>query len=72
MRFYLDEDLSPRVAAIGRSLGLDVVSAIEVGHRGLDDEDQLLVAARDGRCLVTDNRADADDLRSAVGQLLPQ
>ena len=58
MRFYLDEDLSPRVAAIARGLGLDVVSAIEAGHRGLDDEDQLRLAAREGRCLVTENRAD--------------
>ena len=58
MRFYLDEDLSPRIAAIGRGLGLDVVSAIELGHLGLDDENQLLLAARDGRCLVTENRAD--------------
>ena len=58
MRFYLDEDLSPRIAVIARGLGLDVVSAIELGNLGLADEEQLSLAARDGRCVVTQNRAD--------------
>jgi predicted nuclease of predicted toxin-antitoxin system len=58
VRFYLDEDLSPRIAVIARGLGLDVVSAIELGNLGLADEEQLSLAARDGRCVVTQNRAD--------------
>jgi predicted nuclease of predicted toxin-antitoxin system len=56
MRFYLDEDLSDRIAAIARELGLDVVSSHECGRDGLSDEEQLRLAAQDGRCLVTRNR----------------
>jgi predicted nuclease of predicted toxin-antitoxin system len=58
VRFYLDEDLSPRVAAIARRHGLDVVSAHEAGNAGLTDGDQLLYVANERRCLVTENRAD--------------
>jgi len=56
VRFYLDEDLSPQIAEIPRGLGLDVISAHEAGHRSLTDEDQLVLAALDDRCLVTANR----------------
>jgi hypothetical protein len=58
MLFYLDEDLSDRIAIIARSFGLDVISSHECGNDGLDDETQLLQAARDSRCFVTRNRAD--------------
>jgi predicted nuclease of predicted toxin-antitoxin system len=58
VRFYLDENLSPRIGAICRELGLDVVSAIETGNNGLTDLEQLRVASGDKRCLVTQNRAD--------------
>lgn len=59
MRFYLDEDLSPRVAEIARArCGLDVLSAHETGAFGWDDAEQLRFAARAGRCMVTRNRDD--------------
>ncbi len=58
MHFYLDEDLSDRIAQVARGLGLDVTSSHECGRDGLDDQAQLLEAAREGRCLVTRNRAD--------------
>ena len=59
MRFYLDEDISPRVAEIARGrCQLDVVSAHEIDARGRDDADQLRYAAEQGRCLVTRNRDD--------------
>jgi predicted nuclease of predicted toxin-antitoxin system len=58
MRFYLDEELSDRIAVIARGLGLDVISSHECGRDGSDDETQLLQSARDGRCFVTRNRAD--------------
>lgn len=62
MRFYLDEDLSYEVARIARNLGLDVVSSHEVGRNRLPDEEQLRLAALEGRCLVTRNYADFDRL----------
>lgn len=58
MRFYLDEDLSPRIAEIARRRGCDVTSAHERGARGIDDAAQLNLAVREGRCMVTRNRDD--------------
>jgi len=58
VRFYLDEDLSDRVATIARAQGLDVVSSHECGRNGLPDEDQLRLAAEEGRCFVTRNASD--------------
>ncbi len=58
MRFYLDENLSATIAEIARGLGLDVDSVEELGRKGFADEEQLLLAAEDSRCVVT---ADRDD-----------
>jgi len=55
VKFYLDEDLSPRIAERLRQKGIDAVSASEVGNREISDRDQLLHAAREGRSLVTRN-----------------
>ncbi len=56
MKFYLDEDLSGRIAEIARRMGVDIVTAHECGNHGSDDDLHLLVAARANRCLVTRNR----------------
>lgn len=58
MRFYLDEDLSNRIAEIARSRGMDILSSHECGRDGSSDEEQLWLAAQEGRCLVTRNRSD--------------
>src|ERR1700682_468671 len=59
MKFYLDEDISPRVADIARGrCQLDVVSAHEVAALEWDDGMQLRYAAEQGRCLTTRNRDD--------------
>jgi hypothetical protein len=57
-RFYLDEDVPKSAATIGRALGLDIVSADEVGPIPQPDTEHLAIAAADGRIVVTYNRDD--------------
>jgi predicted nuclease of predicted toxin-antitoxin system len=58
VRYLLDEDLSPTVAAVARGLGLDVASVHELDRRGYTDREQLDFAAQHRRALVTRNRDD--------------
>jgi predicted nuclease of predicted toxin-antitoxin system len=58
MRFYLDEDISPRIAETLRKIGTDGTSAHEAQMIGVSDAEQLDFAAAEGRCLVTYNRND--------------
>jgi predicted nuclease of predicted toxin-antitoxin system len=58
VRFYLDEDLPTRVAALARAQGLDVVSSHECGRDRMTDDQQLRLAGQEGRCLVTRNARD--------------
>lgn len=57
MKFYIDEDISPKIAEILRDNNIDAVSAHQVGRSGtgITDEEQLAYAAIEGRCLVTYN-----------------
>lgn len=57
-KLYLDADLSPKIAAIARGLGLDTISAHDVGMADAADADQLARAAAERRVLVTRNRDD--------------
>ena len=58
MRYYLDEDLSPKIAEILRKHNIDAISAHEVGMLQATDLEQLEKASSDGKCLVTRNRND--------------
>ena len=58
MIYYLDEDLSPKIAEILRKHGIDAVSAHEAGMVQASDREQLEYAVSEGRCLITRNRND--------------
>ncbi|MBF0327563.1 MAG: DUF5615 family PIN-like protein [Nitrospirae bacterium] len=58
MKYYLDEDLSPKIFDILRRHGIDAISAQDVGMLQASDMEQLKYAASECRCLVTRNRND--------------
>jgi len=58
VKFYLDEDLSPKIAGAVRKKGIDCVSAHDVGMLESSDLEQLIFAASQKRALVTRNRDD--------------
>jgi len=58
LRFLLDADLRPTIAPVARGLGLDMVSAHELGFGDLPDDEVLRWAARERRVTVTRNRDD--------------
>ena len=58
MKFYLEEDLSQKIAERLRVRGSDAVSAHEVQAEGLSDIQQLEIASRQKWCVVTRNRND--------------
>jgi uncharacterized protein with PIN domain len=58
MKILLDEDLSPKIAAILRDKGLDALSVHDIGRTGFTDYDQLEFAASKDRCFITRNRND--------------
>ena len=68
MTFYLDENLSPRIAEMLRARGLDVVSAHEIaGNPQLDDRSQLVYAAGARRAIVT---CDIEDFAELTGEFI--
>jgi len=58
MKYYLDEDLSPKIAEILRKDGIDAESVHDTGMREASDLEQLEYASSKKRCLVTRNRND--------------
>lgn len=53
MKFFLDENVSPRQAVRLRSLGYDAVAALELGLSGASDPEIRSAAINSGRILVT-------------------
>ena len=58
MKFYLDEDLSPKIADILRKNRVDALSAHEIGALEASDLQQLEFAGKEKRCLVSRKRDD--------------
>lgn len=58
MKYYLDEDISPKIAEILRKYQVDVVSTHEMDMTQALDREQLEYAASEGRSIVTRNRDD--------------
>ena len=58
LKLYLDEDVTPLLARALRQRGFDVTSAVELGHVGWSDEEQLEYAVSEGRAILTHNIRD--------------
>ena len=72
MKFYLDADLSPKIAELVRRRGFDAASAFEVQKAQSSDQEQLDLASREGRCFVTRNARDFIDLsEQAIRRQVP-
>jgi len=58
VKYYLDEDISPKIAKLLRKQEVDCISAHEIEMLGASDLEQLESAVRKKRCFVTKNRYD--------------
>ena len=66
MKFYFDEDSAQhRLVAALRSQAIDVVTSLEAGMNGQEDESQLTRAVAGGRALVSANARDFASLHRA-------
>jgi predicted nuclease of predicted toxin-antitoxin system len=59
---YTDEDMSALVATLLRSRGLDITTVPEQATLGKTDREQLEFATSLGRCILTHNRVDFEQL----------
>ena len=62
---YADEDVDVLVADLVRARGFDMLTTREAQRLHATDEEQLALAASEGRALLTHNRADFEALHQA-------
>ena len=62
--FYLDENIANAVATGLRHREIDVITTVDVGHKGWSDEAQLKFAFQEQRIIVTQD----DDLLKLASQ----
>ena len=53
IRFHLDENVDPVIAAALRRYGIDVTTTVEIGLRTTDDKTQFDFVKRENRVVVT-------------------
>jgi len=58
MKFYLDEDISPKVAELLKQRKVDAISTHEASMTQASDKDQMMYAVSQERTVVTRNRDD--------------
>jgi len=58
VKIYLDEDVRPLLAEVLRNRGYDAVSCVERGFFGLSDREQLNIAIKEKRAILTHNIKD--------------
>jgi predicted nuclease of predicted toxin-antitoxin system len=65
IRLYLDQDVNVLIADLLKATGFDVLTVRDAEQLHASDEEQLAYAVSQGRTLVTDNRADFEELVQA-------
>lgn len=58
VQLYLDEDVDPDLALALRARNVEVVSALELGRRQIEDAEHLAYAVSQQRAVLTHNRDD--------------
>ena len=70
MKFLIDQNRSPRLAALLRERGHDAVHTLELGLERAEDIDLLLLAEREERIVVSGD-TDFGTLLAVSGRIIP-
>lgn len=62
IHLYFDEDVSVKIAENLRTRGFDVLTTLEAGMLGKDDDKQMLYAVSQRRAILTHNRLHFEEL----------
>ena len=62
IKFYFDENVHALLATLLLAEGLDVCTTLDLKMRGTTDDEQLAIATKEERALLTHNRVDFEQL----------